>query len=289
MLFLLNAAKTASDALSVDALKIEKLIDKLIDLSITAGKHILMAVVIFVVGRFIVTLLNRLLARMLERRKVDPTIQTFLRSLVNILLMLLLVVSVIGALGVNTTSFAALLASAGVAIGMALSGQLQNLAGGLIVLLFRPYKVGDWIEAQGVQGKVTAIQIFHTILTMVDNKVVYVPNGVMSSGVVVNYNRNDTRRVEWVVGIDYGEDTVRAEAVVREVIAADKRILADPAPYVAVQALDASSVNLVARVWVKTEDYWDVNYDTNRRIYDAFNRAGINFPFPQQTIHVVKE
>ena len=289
MLFLLNAAKTASDALSVDALKIEKLIDKLIDLSITAGKHILMAVVIFVVGRFIVTLLNRLLARMLERRKVDPTIQTFLKSLVNILLMLLLVVSVIGALGVNTTSFAALLASAGVAIGMALSGQLQNLAGGLIVLLFRPYKVGDWIEAQGVQGKVTAIQIFHTILTMVDNKVVYVPNGVMSSGVVVNYNRNDTRRVEWVVGIDYGEDTVRAEAVVREVIAADKRILADPAPYVAVQALDASSVNLVARVWVKTEDYWDVNYDTNRRIYDAFNRAGINFPFPQQTIHVVQE
>lgn len=289
MLFLLNAAKTASDALSVDALKIEKLIDKLIDLSITAGKHILMAVVIFVVGRFIVTLLNRLLARMLERRKVDPTIQTFLKSLVNILLMLLLVVSVIGALGVNTTSFAALLASAGVAIGMALSGQLQNLAGGLIVLLFRPYKVGDWIEAQGVQGKVTAIQIFHTILTMVDNKVVYVPNGVMSSGVVVNYNRNDTRRVEWVVGIDYGEDTVRAEAVVREVIAADKRILADPAPYVAVQALDASSVNLVARVWVKTEDYWDVSYDTNRRIYDAFNRAGINFPFPQQTIHVVKD
>lgn len=289
MLTLLNAAQTAGEALTIDAVKVEKLIDKLIDLSITAGKHILMAVVIFVVGRFIVTLLNRLLARMLERRKVDPTIQTFLKSLVNILLMLLLVVSVIGALGVNTTSFAALLASAGVAIGMALSGQLQNLAGGLIVLLFRPYKVGDWIEAQGVQGKVTAIQIFHTILTMVDNKVVYVPNGVMSSGVVVNYNRNDTRRVEWVVGIDYGEDTVRAEAVVREVIAADKRILADPAPYVAVQALDASSVNLVARVWVKTEDYWDVNYDTNRRIYDAFNRAGINFPFPQQTIHVVKE
>ena len=289
MIPLLSAAQTAGESLSMDAVKLEKLIDKLIDLSIAAGKHILLAVVILVVGRLIVNVLNRLVARMLERRKVDPTIQTFLKSLVNILLMLLLVVSVIGALGVNTTSFAALLASAGVAIGMALSGQLQNLAGGLIVLLFRPYKVGDWTEAQGVQGKVTAIQIFHTILTMVDNKVVYVPNGVMSSGVVVNYNRNDTRRVEWVVGIDYGEDTVRAEAVVREVIAADKRILADPAPYVAVQALDASSVNLVARVWVKTEDYWDVNYDTNRRIYDAFNRAGINFPFPQQTIHVVKE
>lgn len=289
MIPLLSAAQTAGESLSMDAVKLEKLIDKLIDLSIAAGKHILLAVVILVVGRLIVNVLNRLVARMLDRRKVDPTIQTFLKSLVNILLMVLLVVSVIGALGINTTSFAALLASAGVAVGMALSGQLQNLAGGIIVLFFRPYKVGDWIEAQGVQGKVTAIQIFHTILTMVDNKVVYVPNGVMSSGVVVNYNRNDTRRVEWVIGIDYGEDTARAEAVVREVIAADKRILADPEPYVAVQALDASSVNLVARVWVKTPDYWDVSYDTNRRIYDAFNKAGINFPFPQQTIHVVKD
>lgn len=289
MIPLLSAAQTAGESLSMDAVKLEKLIDKLIDLSIAAGKHILLAVVILVVGRLIVNVLNRLVARMLDRRKVDPTIQTFLKSLVNILLMVLLIVSVIGALGINTTSFAALLASAGVAVGMALSGQLQNLAGGIIVLFFRPYKVGDWIEAQGVQGKVTAIQIFHTILTMVDNKVVYVPNGVMSSGVVVNYNRNDTRRVEWVIGIDYGEDTVRAEAVVREVIAADKRILDAPAPYVAVQALDASSVNLVARVWVKTPDYWDVSYDTNRRIYDAFNKAGINFPFPQQTIHVVKD
>ena len=289
MLPLLNAAQTAGESLSMDAVKLEKLIDKLIDLSIAAGKHILLAVVILVVGRLVVNLLNRFVARMLDRRKVDPTIQTFLKSLVNILLMVLLIVSVIGALGINTTSFAALLASAGVAVGMALSGQLQNLAGGIIVLFFRPYKVGDWIEAQGVQGKVTAIQIFHTILTMVDNKVVYVPNGVMSSGVVVNYNRNDTRRVEWVIGIDYGEDTAWAEAVVREVIAADKRILDAPAPYVAVQALDASSVNLVARVWVKTPDYWDVSYDTNRRIYDAFNKAGINFPFPQQTIHVVKD
>ena len=289
MLPLLNAAQTAGESLSMDAVKLEKLIDKLIDLSIAAGKHILLAVVILVVGRLVVNLLNRFVARMLDRRKVDPTIQTFLKSLVNILLMVLLIVSVIGALGINTTSFAALLASAGVAVGMALSGQLQNLAGGIIVLFFRPYKVGDWIEAQGVQGKVTAIQIFHTILTMVDNKVVYVPNGVMSSGVVVNYNRNDTRRVEWVIGIDYSEDTARAEAVVREVIAADKRILDAPAPYVAVQALDASSVNLVARVWVKTPDYWDVSYDTNRRIYDAFNKAGINFPFPQQTIHVVKD
>ncbi len=289
MIPLLNAADVASEAIGRHPFNAEQLLDKLIELSITAGKHILIAVVIFIVGRFLIGLINHLFARLLERRKVDATIQTFLKSLVKILLMLLLVVSVIGALGVNTTSFAALLASAGVAIGMALSGNLQNLAGGLIVLLFRPYKVGDWIEAQGVQGAVKEIQIFHTILTMSDNKVVYVPNGSMSSGVVINYSRNETRRLSWTVGIDYGEDTLRAERVVRDVIAADSRILGDPAPYVAVEALDASSVNLVVRVWVKQADYWGVNYDMNRAIYDAFNKAGINFPYPQQTVHVVKE
>ncbi len=289
MIPLLNAADVASEAIGRHPFNAEQLLDKLIELSITAGKHILIAVVIFIVGRFLIGLINHLFARLLERRKVDATIQTFLKSLVKILLMLLLVVSVIGALGVNTTSFAALLASAGVAIGMALSGNLQNLAGGLIVLLFRPYKVGDWIEAQGVQGAVKEIQIFHTILTMSDNKVVYVPNGSMSSGVVINYSRNETRRLSWTVGIDYGEDTLRAERVVRDVIAADSRILGDPAPYVAVEALDASSVNLVVRVWVKQADYWGVNYDMNRAIYDAFNKAGINFPYPQQTVHIVKE
>lgn len=286
--FLLTAAAPAQAAQD-GADKVQQVIQHLIDGGVDIGGRILGALVIFLIGRFLISFLNKLVRRILERRKVDAGIRSFVESLVNILLMVLLIVAIVDKLGIETTSFAALLASAGVAVGMALSGNLQNFAGGLIILLFRPYKVGDWIEAQGVQGKVTAIQIFHTILTMVDNKVVYVPNGVMSSGVVVNYNRNETRRVEWVIGIDYGEDTARAEAVVREVIAADERILGDPAPYVAVQALDASSVNLVARVWVKTPDYWDVSYDTNRRIYDAFNRAGINFPFPQQTIHVVKD
>ena len=267
---------------------LDKLLEKLLDLSITAGKHILAAAVIFFLGRLLVRFLNRLFSKMLGRRNIDVGVQSFLKSAVNILLTVLLVVSVIGALGISTTSFAALLASAGVAIGMALSGNLQNFAGGLIILLFKPYRVGDWIEAQGVQGRVTEIQIFHTILTMSDNKVVYIPNGSMSTAVVINYTRNDVRRLEWTVGVDYGEDVSRVETVVREVLSSDARILPDPAPFVAVGALADSSVNIVIRVWVKQEDYWGVFHETYQKIYAEFNRQGIDFPFPQQTVHVVK-
>lgn len=169
-------------------------------------KNILIAIIVYIVGRFLISLIQRVMSNMLSRRKVEISIQTFLKSLVSILLNVLLIVSVVGALGINTTSFAALLASAGVAIGMALSGNLQNFAGGLIILFFKPYKVGDWIEAQSVSGSVTAIQIMHTLVTTADNKVVYIPNGAMSSGVITNYSRLDTRRVEWIVGVDYGED-----------------------------------------------------------------------------------
>ena len=178
------------------------IIEKLIDMCISAGKNILIAIIVYIVGRFLISLIQRVMGNMLSRRKVEISIQTFLKSLVSILLNVLLIVSVVGALGINTTSFAALLASAGVAIGMALSGNLQNFAGGLIILFFKPYKVGDWIEAQNVSGSVTAIQIMHTLVTTADNKVVYIPNGAMSSGVITNYSRLDTRRVEWIVGVD---------------------------------------------------------------------------------------
>lgn len=212
-----------------------------------------------------------------------------MRSLVNILLTVLLVISVVSALGINTTSFAALLASAGVAVGMALSGNLQNFAGGLIILLFKPYKVGDWIEAQGVQGTVKEIQIFHTLLTMSDNKVVYIPNGSMSTAVVINYSRNETRRLEWTIGIDYGEDVNKARTAILDVLSADKRVLDEPAPFVAVGALADSSVNLTVRVWVKQEDYWSVYHETFQNIYNTFNQRDIDFPYPQQTIHLVKD
>lgn len=261
------------------------IIDKLVELSISAGKNILMAVVVYIVGRFLISLIQKLLANMLSRRKVEISIQTFLKSLVSILLNVLLIISVVGALGVSTTSFAALLASAGVAIGMALSGNLQNFAGGLIILFFKPYKVGDWIEAQGTSGSVTAIQIMHTIVTTADNKVVYIPNGAMSSGVITNYSRMETRRVDWTVGVDYGEDIDKVKSIVEGLIAADSRILQTPAPVIALQALDASSVNVTIRVWVPNAEYWNVYFEMNKKIYDEFNKQGIDFPFPQLTIH----
>lgn len=267
----------------------EAVFQRLLDMSIGAGKHILTAALIFMAGRFLIRLLNRLFAKIINRPNIDGSVQSFLSSLVNILLTVLLIISVIGALGINTTSFAALLASAGVAVGMALSGNLQNFAGGLVILLFKPYKVGDWIEAQGVQGQVKEIQIFHTILTTADNKVVYIPNGSMSTAVVVNYSRNETRRVQWTLGIDYGEDVSRARQAVSSVLAADPRVLADPAPFIAVDALADSSVNLVIRVWVKTGDYWGVFHDIQHNLYETFNSRGINFPYPQQTVHVVHD
>ena len=290
---LLQTILTATPAAVAETVAVQGNFDivlqKIIDMALSAGKHILIAGVLFVVGRFIVRMLNRVVSKMLQRRHVDAGVQTFLRSLVNIVLNILLVITVIGALGVNTTSFAALLASAGVAIGMALSGNLQNLAGGLIVLLFKPYRVDDFIEVQGVQGKVREIQIFHTILVTVDNKVVYIPNGSTSSAVIVNYSREATRRVEWTIGIDYGEDVERARTAITDVLEADSRVLKEPAPFVAVSTLADSSVNIVVRVWVATENYWDVYHDTYRRIYDTFNGKGINFPFPQQTVHIVRE
>lgn len=281
MLIAAFAGQIAEDGFS----KVQILIQQLIDWGVGAGGRIIGAIIIFVVGRFLISFLKKLLSKILSKRHIDPGIQSFVKSLVNILLTILLIIAVIGKLGVETTSFAALLASAGVAIGMALSGNLQNFAGGLIVLLFRPYKVGDWIESQGVSGTVREIQIFHTILTTADNKVIYIPNGALSSGTVTNYSREETRRVDWVIGVEYGENFDKVESTVQRIIAADKRILNTPEPFIALHALDASSVNVVIRVWVKTADYWGVYFDMNKTIYTVFNKEGIGFPFPQLTVH----
>lgn len=264
---------------------VQELISKGIDLGIEAGKSIIIAAIIYFVGKALISLVNRMLGSMMERRKVDPTIQTFLTSLVNIVLLTLLVISVVGALGVNTTSFAALLASAGVAVGMALSGNLQNLAGGIVILLFRPFKVGDYIEAQGVGGTVSEIQIFHTILTTPDNKKLFLPNGALSSGNITNFSREPLRRVDFSVSIEYGEDTDKVRQVLLELLTADERILRTPAPFVALGALAASSIDMTVRVWVNSADYWDVFFQTNEVIYKEFNKRGIKFPFPQLTIH----
>ncbi|WP_302532750.1 mechanosensitive ion channel family protein [Phocaeicola coprocola] len=283
---LLNATFLSAGSKGVD---VEQLLSKLLDWGIEVGKDLLGAIIIYIVGRFIIKQVGRLLARILEKRKLEISVQTFLRSLVSILLNLILAFAIVSRLGVETTSFAALLASAGVAIGMALSGNLSNFAGGLIILVFKPFKVGDYIEGQNANGTVREIQIFHTILTTVDNKVIYVPNGVLSSNAITNYSKQETRRAEWVFGVEYGEDFEKVKAVLQRIIDADPRILKDPAPMIALGALSASSVDIKVRAWAKTADYWDVYFDMNKIVYDTFNKEGIGFPFPQLTVHQAKD
>lgn len=283
---LLNATFLSAGSKGVD---VEQLLSKLLDWGIEVGKDLLGAIIIYIVGRFIIKQVGRLLARILEKRKLEISVQTFLRSLVSILLNLILAFAIVSRLGVETTSFAALLASAGVAIGMALSGNLSNFAGGLIILVFKPFKVGDYIEGQNANGTVREIQIFHTILTTVDNKVIYVPNGALSSNAITNYSKQETRRAEWVFGVEYGEDFEKVKAVLQRIIDADPRILKDPAPMIALGVLSASSVDIKVRAWAKTADYWDVYFDMNKIVYDTFNKEGIGFPFPQLTVHQAKD
>lgn len=265
--------------------EVDQLMHQLVSMGMEAGKSILLAIVIGIIGRYAIKLINKVVARMLERRQVEPTVQSFLKSFVNILLVVLLVIMVIGTLGVNTTSLAALLASAGLAVGMALSGNMQNLAGGLILLFFKPYKVGDFIEAQGVSGTVDAIQIFHTILTTPDNKVLFIPNGPLSSGTVINYSRNDIRRVDFTISVEYGTEIEKVKNVTLGLLEHDSRILKEPAPFIAIKEMASSSVDFTLRIWTKATDYWNVFFDTNERIYVEYNKQGIKFPFPQIQVH----
>lgn len=266
--------------------RLEGVLKSLIEHSAELGFAIIKAVIVFVVGRMIINLLNKLVKNILIKRNFDPSVKSFVSSLVNVTLTILLIISIVGALGVQTTSFAALLASAGVAVGMALSGNLSNFAGGLIVLLFKPYKVGDFIDYQGQSGTVREIQMFHTILKTTDNKVIYIPNGSLSSGVIVNYSNQQTRRIDWVFGVDYGTDYDHVKQVLETILVKETRILQEPdKPFIALTALADSSVNILVRVWVKSEDYWSVYFDMNKTVYEVFNKEGINFPFPQLTVH----
>lgn len=265
--------------------RIDQVITQLITWSMEMGRHIIAAIVVYFIGHYLIKFINYLLATMLERRKVEVSVQTFVKSFVGILLKVLLIITVVGTLGVNTTSFAALLASFGVAIGMALSGNLQNFAGGIVILFLKPYKVGDWIEAQGTAGTVQAIQIFHTILLTADGKQIFVPNGSMSSGSIINYTLTPSRLCEWVIGVEYGEDVEKARQTALEILKADSRVLAEPAPVVMLKELNSSSVDLVIRCWVENDNYWGVMFDTREKIYNAFNTKGISFPFPQVTVH----
>lgn len=263
---------------------LERILETLLDQGTHLGLAILKALIIFIVGRYIIKFINKLVKKILHNRDVAPAVWTFVGSLVNITLTVMLLMAVIGALGIQTTSFAALIASAGVAIGMALSGNLSNFAGGIIILLFKPFKIGDNISTANVAGTVEEIQIFHTVLTTGDNLKVFVPNSSLSSGYINNFNV-ERRRIEWVFGVDYGVDFEKVKDTILKALKEESRILPEIDPFIELKELDASSVNIIVRVWVIASDYWDVYFNINKIIYRTFNEEKINFPYPQITVH----
>ncbi len=246
------------------------------------------AIIIFYVGRIVVRLVTRGLRRVMNAREVDPTLVSFISNLANMILMVIVAIAAIGALGVQTTSFIAILGAAGLAVGLALQGSLSNFASGVLIIIFRPYKVGDWVEAAGIAGSVKEVQILTTVLKTGDNKMVIVPNSQIMGGVITNYSANETRRIDMIVGVSYSDDLDKVRSILKELIAAEGRILDDPEPTIAVSELADSSVNFVVRPWVNTADYWGVKFDLTEAIKKRFDQDGVSIPFPQRDVHLHK-
>ena len=249
-------------------------------------QKLFICIIIYFVGKKLIRLLNKALGKLMNSRKLDESVISFLNSLIDILLTVVLVITIINILGINNSSFLALFASFGVAMGMALSGTMQNFAGGVMVLLFRPYKIGDYIQAQGQEGTVKSIQIFNTVLITSDNRTIYVPNGGLSNNIIINNNNQDTRRIEWSIGVEYGTDYDKAKSIIQSILSSDHRILNTSNPFIVIKELTENSVDLLIRVWVKRPDYWDVYYDINERLYKIFAVNGINTPSPNITVHL---
>jgi small conductance mechanosensitive channel len=250
------------------------------------GMKVVAALLIFLVGRWLARMVTKAVRRAMAKTGMEDTLEKFLCNILNALLMVVVLIATIGALGVETTSLLAVLAAAGLAIGLALQGSLSNFASGVLIIMFRPYKVGDYIDVAGVNGTVDEVQIFTTVLITPDNKQVIVPNSQVMNGIITNFSAHDTRRVDLVVGCGYDADIDQVFKVIREVLAADERILQDPAPTVDLNALADSSVNFNVRPWVKKEDYWGVYNGVTEQVKRRFDAAGISIPFPQRDVHV---
>lgn len=252
------------------------------------GSRVLLALLTLAVGWWVINKVSARLGKLVGLRNADLALQGFISTLANIVLKVLLLVSVASMIGIETTSFVAAIGAAGLAIGLALQGSLANFAGGVLILMFRPFRIGDWIEAQGVSGTVDSIQIFHTVLRTGDNKTVIMPNGSLSNGIITNTNRQPTRKVVFDVGVDYEADLQKARNVLLE-LAKDPRVLQDPAPQAVVSTLGDSSITVSLRLWTKTSDYWDVMFMLNEYARDRLKAEGIDIPFPQRVIRVVQE
>jgi small conductance mechanosensitive channel len=266
--------------------------DQLLELVRTQGVelaiNVAVAIAIFYIGKLVVSMFVRGMRKVMQKQEVDKTLETFVSNLVRMVLMVVVVIAAISALGIETTSFIAIFGAAGLAVGLALQGSLSNFAAGVLIVLFRPYRVGDYIEGAGISGSVEQVQILTTVLKTPDNKRIIVPNGQIMDSIITNYSANDTRRVDMVVGVSYDDDLDKVHSVLKELVAADDRILDDPACTIAVAELGDSSVNFVVRPWTKTADYWNVKFDLTEAIKKRFDKEGITFPFPQQDVHLYK-
>jgi small conductance mechanosensitive channel len=265
---------------------VEAYYGKAIELLMSYGPKLLLAIVVLLIGLWLIKVLVKFIRKAMEAGGTDASLQKFLLSLISILLKALLLISVASMIGIATTSFVAILGAAGLAIGMALSGNLSNFAGGVLILFLKPFKVGDFINAQGHAGVVHEIQVFHTILKTPDNKTIIIPNGALSNGSIINFSTESQRRVDLTFGVSYQDDIKKAREVLQQAVNSDPKVLKSPAPEILVSQLGNNAVNFEARAWCKTDDYWDVYFKMHENVKLAFDKAGVSIPFAQQDIHV---
>ncbi len=301
---------------SLKGLSLEEFLSKLTNDIISFAFKVAVAIIVFYIGRFIIRKLYGWIFKMMTARNVDASLTTFVLSLVKMTLYFILVISLIGILGLETSSFLAIFASAGVAMGMALSGTLQNFAGGVLILLLKPYKVGDFIEAQGYTGTVKSIQLFHTVINTIDNKAIIIPNGPLSTGSINNYSMESYRRVDWTICLSYGTDLQKAKEAIMEILQSDERIVkqyieddkqfqehirsvnnmhvaipvkVERKPFVGLSEMADSSINITVRAWTHTNNYWPLYFQMNERFYTELPQRGFSFPFPQMDVHMIHE
>ncbi len=263
------------------------LVEWLSENGVNYGMRLIGAIVVLVIGLWVVKIIANRVGKLLDKSDVTPALKSFTKSMTSVVLKIILIISVLGMMGIEMTTFIAMLTAASLAIAMAFNGTLSNFAGGVMILFFKPFRIGDYITAQGHSGTVKEIQIFVTILVTPDNKTIIIPNGPLSNSSLTNFSTQDFRRVDWTFGIGYGDDYDKAKEMITKLISEDKRILNEPAePFIALSALADSSVNVTVRVWVKPADYWGVFFDMNEKYYKVADEYGINIPFPQMDVHV---
>lgn len=284
-------AELAAVAAKLTSTPAEELLSELIDKAVSFGLKVLAAILIYTLGIWIIGKVKKILKRVFERRETDPTIASFVLSILSIAMTIMLIIITVGALGIDTTSLAALLAGGGMAIGMALNGTVQNFAGGIMILAFRPFQSGDYIQFEEFEGTVTEVNIVSTKLTTADNRTIIIPNGALSNGTINNFTHNKVRRVEWIIDVEYGTDVDKTKVLLQDLLDDDPRILtvetgAPADPFVGLNNLAASSVQIVAKVWVNKADYWPVKFHMNERIYTEFPKNGINFPYNKLDITI---